>query len=354
MRRLVVGLSIAQAVETVVIVIVVTVPGFAAQSGYFAWPQRATIFDNTLVHTNQIAVLFVLLALSRLSATFHSDIIVPDYTNWMYAESRFLDYSHRTHMLVLVLSRLDSLLRYLLLIQFVLSNVFFVIISAAVDIPVGLVIVNRYLVHKDAVQAVADAVDIMLVESATIDLGFTSSRAQPAPRRGTLRGGALAEAAAKARDVGTLTAKKTHKTSNGEKPGSEAEAVAQKMKDSADFLRRKCGHLVEKSAQSWCTRTAHLRVGFSRKPGLRALRPLHDDLSRDITTDTEMIVNMLLVDPLQKSCTQQRSTGSCSWTKRSKGRAPAALPHIYRQRKTALESLDAAGNPADELRGWTN
>ena len=178
-RDLVVWLSYAQAAEALVIVLVVVLPQYA-NNAYFSWVRAADLFGNTIVHSNQIAIIFVLLALTRLSATLYSDIIVPDYTNWLYADSQLLKYSHAAHLFILGATRVDYLLRFLLLIQFVLANVYFVVVAAAVDIVVGLLVVNRYLQHKDALRSVGDAIDLLLVEKAHIDLAWSGARAPPA------------------------------------------------------------------------------------------------------------------------------------------------------------------------------
>jgi hypothetical protein len=181
----IVNLSITQALETLAVLLVLFLPGLLASS-YFQWIREVVVFDNTIKGESMVIMLLTYVGLYRAGATLYNDVITPDFTNWIYADAPHLGYSAERNLFILVITRVDFWFRYLLLIQFALSNVYFIIVSAAVDIPLSLVVMARYMRHKDRAWRALSVVQMMSYNMSKIQLMYTNQRAH-AERTGVVK-----------------------------------------------------------------------------------------------------------------------------------------------------------------------
>lgn len=159
-RDSVFGLMIVQTIETVVLVMIIAIAG-VFDITYFDWVRSATIFDNTITNLGQRILLLVIIGLQRIGATGYNDVIIPDYTNWLYSKGQAPGNTRSEDMAIMFITRVDYLFRYVLLIQFVLSNIYFVLVAAIVDIVLGIVILSRYIRHKARACTVKESLHIM-------------------------------------------------------------------------------------------------------------------------------------------------------------------------------------------------
>jgi hypothetical protein len=163
-KQTIILIMVAQAAETLILLIVLIIPRFIDIT-YFRWLREATIFGNVISGQNLIALLLTYVGFERIGATLYNDVVVPDYTNWLYGGAKHMGYSFYVNIMVLGVTRFDYWIRFLMLIQFVLSNVYFVVISAGVDIIVGSIVIARHIKYKDKKLA-SDRVYYMLLSDA--------------------------------------------------------------------------------------------------------------------------------------------------------------------------------------------
>ena len=145
-RRILMFASI-QLIETVYIIIIIVVPNWI-KTMYFRWPSFIVIFDYTITNQRIIIFLLVYVVFDRVSATLYNNIILPDINNWLYRKGHHLGYNVVETMGIIITSRVVYWFRFILLIQFVLANIFFVITAAVVDIPLTIIVMERYIKYK--------------------------------------------------------------------------------------------------------------------------------------------------------------------------------------------------------------
>jgi hypothetical protein len=175
-RTHIIVLAVVQAGETLLLLLTLILTGLV-DTTYFSWIHHAVIFGNDISGESVIVLLLVYIGIERVGATLYNDIILPDYTNWIYGASpapgpdpqpgapipelRRGGYSHLTNLLILSVTRVDFWFRFLMLIQFVLSNVFFVIPAAAVDIVLGAIVLFRHVRVKDKKLKIGESLKLM-------------------------------------------------------------------------------------------------------------------------------------------------------------------------------------------------
>jgi hypothetical protein len=175
-RTHIIVLAVVQAAETLLLLLTLILTGLV-DTTYFSWIHHAIIFGNDISGQSVIVLLLVYIGIERVGATLYNDIILPDYTNWIYGASpapgpdpqpgapipelRRGGYSHLTNLLILSVTRVDFWFRFLMLIQFVLSNVFFVIPAAAVDIVLGAIVLFRHVRVKDKKLKIGESLKLM-------------------------------------------------------------------------------------------------------------------------------------------------------------------------------------------------
>jgi hypothetical protein len=121
------------------------------ETSYFEWPQNISIFNNNIIYNSQIAFLFIYAALSQIPSTLFVDVIYPDFYNWLYnngSDICVLEYSDEIKVIILTLCRLENWARFIIMFQFVLSNFYFVLVIACVDISIGCGITDIYVKYK--------------------------------------------------------------------------------------------------------------------------------------------------------------------------------------------------------------
>jgi hypothetical protein len=175
-RTHIIVLAVVQAAETLLLLLTLILTGLV-DTTYFSWIHHAIIFGNDISGQSVIVLLLVYIGIERVGATLYNDIILPDYTNWIYGASpapgpdpqpgalipelRRGGYSHLTNLLILSITRVDFWFRFLMLIQFVLSNVYFVIPAAAVDIVLGAIVLFRHVRVKDKKLKIGESLKLM-------------------------------------------------------------------------------------------------------------------------------------------------------------------------------------------------
>jgi len=161
-------LAIAQTVETLLIMVVIIVSHWFIES-YFEWGSHIVIFDVHITVPPQIKLLMAYVAFDRISATLYNNVILPDFNNWLYTPAEEYDGKDisklygRWHILgILWVMRLNNWFRFVIQIQFILSNYSFVVIAAAVDVPLSMIVNERhirYKHHKGQVDLTRNVVD---------------------------------------------------------------------------------------------------------------------------------------------------------------------------------------------------
>jgi len=151
-KRILIFASI-QLIETVYIIIIIIVPNWI-KTMYFKWPSFIVIFDYVITNPHIIAFLLTYVVFDRISATLYNNVILPDINNWLYKKGHDLGYNVNETMGIIVASRVVYWFRFILLIQFVLANIFFVVTAAVVDVPLTIIIMERYIKYKTKKQKV--------------------------------------------------------------------------------------------------------------------------------------------------------------------------------------------------------
>ena len=175
-RTDIIVLAVVQAAETLLLLLTLVLTNLV-DTAYFSWIREAVIFGNVISGQSIIVLLLVYIGIERVGATLYNDIILPDYTNWIYGASpapgpdpqpgapaanvRRGGYSHLTNLVILSVTRIDYWFRFLMLIQFVLSNVYFVIPAAVVDIILGAIVLFRHVRVKDKKLKIGESLKLM-------------------------------------------------------------------------------------------------------------------------------------------------------------------------------------------------
>jgi hypothetical protein len=146
-RRRITVYSIMQIVETIVLVVVLVVPKWLDDS-YFSWVRKIEILDVVITNMHVIIILLIYVGIERIGATLYTDVVLPDFTNWLYNNGHAMSYAPHTSLFILLVTRADNWFRFTLQIQFVLSNVFFVIVAGVVDFIMGVIISEVHLHYK--------------------------------------------------------------------------------------------------------------------------------------------------------------------------------------------------------------
>jgi hypothetical protein len=147
-------LAIAQTVETMLIMVVIIVSHWFVEN-YFEWGSHIVVFDVHITSPPQIKLLMAYVAFDRISATLYNNVILPDFHNWLYTPADEYDGKDmsklygRWHILgILTVMRLNNWFRFVVQIQFILSNYSFVVLAAAVDVPLSMIINERHIRYK--------------------------------------------------------------------------------------------------------------------------------------------------------------------------------------------------------------
>lgn len=147
-------LAMAQTIETLLIMVVIIVSHWFAEN-YFEWGSHIVIFGVHITSPPQIKLLMAYVAFDRVSATLYNNVILPDFNNWMYTPHAEYDgkdigklYSRWRIMGILAAMRLNNWFRFVIQIQFILSNYSFVVIAAAVDVPLSFIVNERHIRYK--------------------------------------------------------------------------------------------------------------------------------------------------------------------------------------------------------------
>lgn len=176
--RLIVLGTVFMLTEMVIVIEVLTV-ATRMSSTYFTWPDELLLFDNTVTGYTSIVTLLIIASFAQIGATLSTDVIAVDFSNWMYGvtKSQILDvYAPKKKLFILMLTRLDSWFRLTLILQFVLSTFFFVLFIGAVDITVGVLIMNKYIKHK--INDVEEAEFTQLLSRLLVENGFKTNLQQ--------------------------------------------------------------------------------------------------------------------------------------------------------------------------------
>lgn len=142
--------TIFMTTELIIIGMIMIIPNFL-DSRYFEWPEYIEIFRNTISGEHAIILIMIYAGLFQIGSTLVNEIVIPDFYNWMYgksSESFVCCYGLRGKLFIIMLVRFDSWFRFLIVVQLVLSNLFFVIIVGTVDVIVSLVIMYHYVSLK--------------------------------------------------------------------------------------------------------------------------------------------------------------------------------------------------------------
>lgn len=144
--------TMAQALfEVVVVAIVITSHWF--NDTYFTWGEGVNVFGTLVPDYHQVAILLAYVAFERLAATLDTNIVQSDLAAWLYGgieSADFDSYSPSTILYIVIATRIGALYYFVLRIQFVLTNYSFVVVAAAVDIPLIVTVDEFHLVHKDS------------------------------------------------------------------------------------------------------------------------------------------------------------------------------------------------------------
>lgn len=159
-RKRIVIYSIMQILETAVLVIVLVVPNWFDDT-YFSWIRKIEILDVNIVSMNQIAFLLVYVGIERIGATLYTDVVLPDFYNWLYNNGTDPGYEPHTSLFILVVTLADNWFRLTLQIQFILSSVYFVIVAGVIDILMGIIINERHLKFKWGKQKIRHTFDVL-------------------------------------------------------------------------------------------------------------------------------------------------------------------------------------------------
>jgi hypothetical protein len=147
-------LAMAQTVETLLIMVAIIVSHWFTES-YFEWSHHIIIFDTHITVAPQIKLLLAYVAFNRVSATMMNNVVLPDFNNWMYTSVDEFDgkdlskiYGRWRILWILVVMRAFNWFSFVVQIQFILSNYSFVVIAAAVDVPLSMIVNERHIRYK--------------------------------------------------------------------------------------------------------------------------------------------------------------------------------------------------------------
>lgn len=147
-------LAMAQTVETLLIMVAIIVSHWFTET-YFEWGHDIVIFDTHITVAPQFKLLLAYVAFDKISATLQNNVILPDFNNWMYTSVDEFDgkdlskiYGRWRILWILVVMRANNWFRFVIQIQFILSNYSFVVIAAAVDVPLSMIVNERHIRYK--------------------------------------------------------------------------------------------------------------------------------------------------------------------------------------------------------------
>jgi len=147
-------LAMFQTMETILLMVVILISHWFSEK-YFEWGSHIVIFDVHITSQPQIKLLMAYVAFDRISATLYNNVILPDFNNWLYTPASEYDgknlskvYSRWRMLAILTVMRINNWFRFVIQIQFILSNYAFVVIAAAVDVPLSMIVNERHIRYK--------------------------------------------------------------------------------------------------------------------------------------------------------------------------------------------------------------
>lgn len=142
--------TIAQTIfEGIVIVMIASSHWF--DDSYFSWGKDVQVFGTPVEKGPDLQILLAYVAFERVAMTLCTTVVQTDIAAWLYehAPNSDLDeYSPDAILWIATATRLATWFYFVLRIQFILTNYSFVVISAAVDIPLTALINEVHMTYK--------------------------------------------------------------------------------------------------------------------------------------------------------------------------------------------------------------
>lgn len=140
--------TVAQTIFEIIVVMVISMSGWF-DDAYFTWGKDVVVF-GAAVTGNGVKILLAYVAFDRVAATLDANIIEPDIDAWLYggAEGHIDQYNDWDILWIIITMMFNYWFRYVLRIMFILSNYSFVVIAAAVDIPLTIIVDEFHLIYK--------------------------------------------------------------------------------------------------------------------------------------------------------------------------------------------------------------
>jgi predicted small integral membrane protein len=137
--------------EAIEIVFVVTFISVFAPWGsdYFSWPPPMTIFDLRIESSQTMSILLAFVAFIRVGATLHENVTENDIDSGIIIEDLSAPIASTFVPLYVVVTTAHYWLNNMILMQFILQNISFIVICAAVDIVLLLLITTVAIVRTE-------------------------------------------------------------------------------------------------------------------------------------------------------------------------------------------------------------
>ncbi len=147
--------TVAQTIFEVVLVTLIAMSGWFDDT-YFTWGKDVVVFGAAVTGPGA-KILLAYVGFDRVAATLDANIIEPDIDAWLYggATGHIDGYDDWDVLWIIVTMIFNFWFRYVLRIMFILSNYSFVVIAAAVDIPLTIIVDEFHLAYKQNAKQVA-------------------------------------------------------------------------------------------------------------------------------------------------------------------------------------------------------
>lgn len=141
--------TVLQTIFEIILVLVIATSGWFDDT-YFTWGKNIIVFGATVATREGFNILLSYVAFDRVASTLDANIIGPDMDAWLYygAKGHVDQYEDWDILWIIITMRFNFLFRYVLRIMFVLSNYSFVVIAAAVDIPLTIIVDEFHIIYK--------------------------------------------------------------------------------------------------------------------------------------------------------------------------------------------------------------
>jgi hypothetical protein len=151
---------VVTATQTTFVVVVAITIGITRwfDDTYFEWGQGVSVFGVAVPESQRVTILLVYAALEQIASVLETNVVLSDVTTWLYSGSpnaELSSYGHLEAVALISITRILTWYYFVLRIQFILTNYAFVVICAAVELPIVLIVDHLHVIHKTNARQIA-------------------------------------------------------------------------------------------------------------------------------------------------------------------------------------------------------